>query len=335
MEESRRRDLRDRPVLRSGPDEQRMERFSTGAPSAGCTPLSDGAVVGGGGAFTFDLSVPGGSLRCGGVTVVGVYPTHRRRGVLRAVMDAQLRRRARARRADRCAVGERGDDLRPLRLRDRVVGGRGEDRPRVDRVRAAARAEGADAVRRRRRRRSSSSRRCGTRCGASVPACSRARRSGGSCGRLRMPDEEKANPKRFVVLDLDGETQGYAVFRHACGLRERRRRVRAPRSSRRSARRRRRRRSSGASCSTSTGRRRSRRICCRPIIRSSCCWRARAARGIGWATGCGCELVDVEAALSGRAYAGDGSIVFDVRDAVCPWNEGRWKLEGGARRAYG
>jgi len=42
------------------------------------------------------------------------------------------------------------------------------------------------------------------------------------------------------------------------------------------------------------------------------------------------RLVDVGAALSGRAYSGDGSIVFDVRDAVCPWNEGRWKLEGGS-----
>ena len=41
------------------------------------------------------------------------------------------------------------------------------------------------------------------------------------------------------------------------------------------------------------------------------------------------RLVDVERALSGRAYANDGSIVFDVRDAVCPWNEGRWKLDGG------
>jgi predicted acetyltransferase len=41
------------------------------------------------------------------------------------------------------------------------------------------------------------------------------------------------------------------------------------------------------------------------------------------------RLVDVGTALSGRAYAGDGAIVLDVRDAVCPWNEGRWKLEGG------
>jgi predicted acetyltransferase len=41
------------------------------------------------------------------------------------------------------------------------------------------------------------------------------------------------------------------------------------------------------------------------------------------------RLVDVGAALSGRAYSGDGSIVLEVHDAVCPWNEGRWKLEGG------
>jgi predicted acetyltransferase len=45
------------------------------------------------------------------------------------------------------------------------------------------------------------------------------------------------------------------------------------------------------------------------------------------------RLVDVGAALSGRAYAGEGSVVFDVRDAVCPWNEGRWRVsqEGASR----
>ncbi len=41
------------------------------------------------------------------------------------------------------------------------------------------------------------------------------------------------------------------------------------------------------------------------------------------------RLVDVGAALSGRAYAGDGSVVLDVRDEFCTWNEGLWKLEGG------
>ena len=48
-------------------------------------------IVGGAGAFTFDMSVPGGeSVPAAGVTVVGVLPTHRRRGVLTALMRAQL-----------------------------------------------------------------------------------------------------------------------------------------------------------------------------------------------------------------------------------------------------
>ena len=51
----------------------------------------DGRIVGGAGAFTYRMSVPGGaSVSAGGVTVVGVLPTHRRRGVLTAMMKAQL-----------------------------------------------------------------------------------------------------------------------------------------------------------------------------------------------------------------------------------------------------
>jgi predicted acetyltransferase len=48
-------------------------------------------IVGGAGVFDFELSVPGGaSVPSSGVTVVGVYPTHRRRGVLTQLMRAQL-----------------------------------------------------------------------------------------------------------------------------------------------------------------------------------------------------------------------------------------------------
>jgi predicted acetyltransferase len=39
--------------------------------------------------------------------------------------------------------------------------------------------------------------------------------------------------------------------------------------------------------------------------------------------------VDVGAVLSGREYSGDGSIVFEIKDEFCPWNERRWKLEDG------
>lgn len=48
-------------------------------------------IVGGAGAWTYEVSVPGGgAIPCAGVTVVGVLPSHRRRGVLRSLMRAQL-----------------------------------------------------------------------------------------------------------------------------------------------------------------------------------------------------------------------------------------------------
>jgi predicted acetyltransferase len=41
------------------------------------------------------------------------------------------------------------------------------------------------------------------------------------------------------------------------------------------------------------------------------------------------RLVDLPAALSRRRYAAEGSLLLDVADPFCPWNEGRWLLEGG------
>ena len=47
-------------------------------------------IVGGAGSFAFRMSVPGGSVPTAGVTIVGVLPTHRRRGVLTALMRGQF-----------------------------------------------------------------------------------------------------------------------------------------------------------------------------------------------------------------------------------------------------
>lgn len=52
--------------------------------------FDDGAVVGSGGVFPFETAVPGGFVRAAGVTLVGVLPTHRRRGILRDLMRAQI-----------------------------------------------------------------------------------------------------------------------------------------------------------------------------------------------------------------------------------------------------
>lgn len=43
------------------------------------------------------------------------------------------------------------------------------------------------------------------------------------------------------------------------------------------------------------------------------------------------RLVDVGAALSGRAYACDVDVVLEVVDEHCPWNTGRWRLTGGTQ----
>ncbi len=47
-------------------------------------------IVGGAGVFPFEMTVPGGPVPCAGVTVVGVLPTHRRRGLLSRMMRAQI-----------------------------------------------------------------------------------------------------------------------------------------------------------------------------------------------------------------------------------------------------
>jgi predicted acetyltransferase len=75
--------------------------------------LDEGRIVAGAGAFPFRLTVPGGDVACAGVTVVGVLPTHRRRGLLRRMMDTQL--------AD---VRERGEPVAALWASEETIYGR-------------------------------------------------------------------------------------------------------------------------------------------------------------------------------------------------------------------
>jgi predicted acetyltransferase len=57
-------------------------------------------IVGTAGIFSFELTIPGGRVPAAGVTMVGVHPTHRRRGILTAMMRTQLE-----------AIRERGEPL--------------------------------------------------------------------------------------------------------------------------------------------------------------------------------------------------------------------------------
>ncbi|MFC8510317.1 GNAT family N-acetyltransferase [Streptomyces sp. NPDC057411] len=45
------------------------------------------------------------------------------------------------------------------------------------------------------------------------------------------------------------------------------------------------------------------------------------------------RLVDVGAALEARTYQAPVDVVFEVEDAFCPWNTGRWRLSGDAKGA--
>jgi len=72
------------------------------------------AIVGTAAALSFELTVPGGALvPTAGVTMVGVHPTHRRRGLLARMMEQQL--------AD---VTERGEPLAVLTASEAAIYGR-------------------------------------------------------------------------------------------------------------------------------------------------------------------------------------------------------------------
>ena len=96
------------------PTEERMQRFADLMTFERMhAAWADGTIVGGAGAFDFNLTVPGGELPTAGVTVVGVSPTHRRRGVLRALMRMQLDE-----------AHERGDPLAALWASEETIYGR-------------------------------------------------------------------------------------------------------------------------------------------------------------------------------------------------------------------
>src|SRR5207248_6676070 len=70
------------------PDPRRFVPFIE--PSRSFLANDGSAVVGGCASFPFEMSVPGGVARAAGLTIVGVLPSHRRRGILRDMMRAQL-----------------------------------------------------------------------------------------------------------------------------------------------------------------------------------------------------------------------------------------------------
>ena len=281
-------------------------------------------IVGGAGAFPFRLSVPGGARSpCCGTTVVGVAPTHRRRGVLSALMRAQLD-----------DAHERGEPVAALWASEAAIygrfgyglaslRGRRSHSPRERHAFASPlEPRGQHAARRRWRRRSRRSRRCTSRPCASGPGCSCARATGGRRGRSTTRPSAAGAPARSASR-CSSSTAGRRATRstgtHRLGAGSQR----AARQGRRGHRRRRprRRASSGACCSTSTGRRGSGP--CLPLDHPLFLLLAEPRR-MQFQVNDGLWVrLSTSAPRSRRAtYADDGELVLEVEDAFMPWNEG-------------
>ena len=311
------------------PSEEFLERFVNTLPHERMHAAFEGdQIVGGAGVFPFELSVPGGSLPCAGITAVGVHPTHRRRGVLRSMMDTQLR-----------DIRERGEPIAALWASEETIYGRFGYGPAAwagdlhvphewDAFAEPLELGGTarfvtpeealelfpaiyEAVRRER------------------PGMTSRSEAWWQNRQLRMPGEEAAAPRRFVVLELDGSPAAYAIYRTHFSF--------------------------GEVAVTS-------RLVVKEALgatpqATAAIWRflldvdwiatvelslappdhplqlllANPRRaGYRMSDGLWIRLVDLPAALGGRTY-GDGTpLVLEVRDAVCDWNDGRWKLDNGA-----
>lgn len=286
----------------------------------------DGAIpVGTTASVPFELTVPGGRLAAGGVTWVGVVPSHRRRGILTQMMKRQLQ-----------DLHERGEPLAILWASEAAIYGRfgyGISAPTVqldaDRsrfslrddpgpqgaVRLIDREEAAkllppiyDAVRRQ------------------VPGYTSREDLLWDLYRLADPEHWRrgGGPKFFAVLEFDGEPVGYTLYRIKSDWEEgfSKSHVRVLET-----------------CATSAV---AERELWRFLFGIDLVVRIQGRHDPGSplflmvvdprslmlrvSEGLWLRVIDLESALTGRTYAADDSVVLEVRDELCPWNAGRWKM---------
>src|SRR5438067_4705209 len=311
-------------------EEDRMQRW---AAQLGLDRMhaawSDGTLVGGAAAFTFNMTVPAGDVPTAGVSVVGVYPTHRRRGILRSLMRAQLD-----------DVHERGEPMAALWASEEPIYGRfgyglagfcGEIALPHEYTAFAQTIEPTGTLR---------FLEPDEVLEAIPPLFERIRSDWpGMFSRNRLwwenrevedPEDRRdgAGPKRWIAYEHDRSIEGYAVYRHKPGW---------------------------EAGSTVAELRVLEALGSTPqALRDvwayllAVDWKANITasllppdhplflllatpRRMRYRMGDALwvRLVDVGGALSGRRYSAEGSVVFDGKDDFCPWNEGRWKLDGG------
>jgi predicted acetyltransferase len=313
-----------------GPDEERGRVFERILPAERVhVAREDGVIVGSTGAFPFDLTVPGGRLPAAGIVAVGVLPTHRRRGVLTELMRAQLD-----------AIHERGESLAYLWASEDVIYGRfgygiASFSGQIEIERDRAQFEPFDRQGRFRFLEPDDAlpvlSEIYERVAAETPGMFRRTREWWEVRLLPDPEHRRQGGGELVriLFELDGRPEGYAVYRlhfeSDTGIPNGYVNVVE---------------TMGATPAAV-------RELWRYLFDID--WMARIKaqllpldhplffllrepRRMGFVIrdGTWMRLVDVGAALSGREYAGDGEVVFEVEDAFCPWNEGRWRLADGA-----
>jgi predicted acetyltransferase len=288
--------------------------------------FDDGRPVGTAASFPFRLTIPGGELPAAGVTWVGVLPSHRRRGVMTQFMERQL-----------SEVRGRGEPLAILWASESAIYGRfgyGMSAPSLtldgERARFGFRDDPGP---------NGATRLVDAREAAELfpPVHDRVRKE--VPGMFSLPREwwtewkladpehfrRGAGPKFFAAYERDGAVEAYAVYRlkneWEHGM---------PRGKLYVL---------GAHAVTPTATRELWRFLFGIDLvervqmtlfdpGSSLMLMVLDPRSLHLVVGDGLwlRLVDVEAALRGRTYPGDGAVVIGVRDSLCPWNAGRYRV---------
>ena len=292
-------------------------------------------LVGSVSAYSLTMTVPGGPIPVAGVTWVSVLGSHRRRGVLRSLMLRQLD-----------DLHERGDAVAALYASEAAIYGRfGYGRAadalsfRIPTHRSAFRPDApADPRLRLRIARPAEvqpelekvyNEIVTTRPGLYA-------RSAGLWGKVLRDGEEARGgmgPLRCVLVEDDGGPRGYALFRVKPGFTE---------------------------WDVPDGEVHLRELFAVDPAAYAAVWRAVLDRDLcarvvaasrpvddpiahllveprvltsGVHDDLWVRLVDVGKALTARRYAAPVDVVIEVRDPVCPWNEGRWRLAADASGA--
>jgi predicted acetyltransferase len=275
--------------------------------------------------YPFRLTVPGGELAAGGVTWVGVLPSHRRRGLLREMMKRQLE-----------DLRDRGEPLAMLYASEPVIYGRfgyGVAAPSVSMDGECARfsyrddpgptgavrildAEEAlhvlpqvhNAVRR------------------EIPGFVARDSNVWKLTRLADPEHWRrgAGPKFTAVLELDGKPVGYAIYRIKSdwhdGFSQSQVRVVEAIATSPAATRELYRFLYGIDLIVRVQGRYDPGSPLFLMVSDPRSLHLKVSEGL-WL-----RFVDVGAALAGRTYAGDDAVVIEVGDSFCPWNAGRWRI---------